>query len=644
MKPLWVGVLAFCVAIVVVIVPTTIILTQGNSKSSSQNTENKIVNEIVNEISMTTMAAYDASSRKIYTEMFNAENIYDENPAVKIEYIDVDPTCFFIQENVALEAKSQEIATAIESSQTNNQQENVDEADIVKTLQKYIFYVPKHENNVVIIEYDNENDDIGILANISTRYRPLALFVTNDTCIIIGHQSAKQVEIHRNMNLVVIEKWNISEIENPQLVKTKQIEGLYDTARMTDDQHVYVIVKTFARYTHNNQLAHGVPLHREFESQANSTDILLTSVVNMTNVTYLNQFMETNAWISIVHLDLEKAKFFTHVHAGHSNHVYMSRNNIYILAANFLISPLGLRSISLTAHEPSSIVLRFSTDNPRRHPVFMHQIFVPGTVRNQFSMGEIENNYFAIATTTRNLENGTFLNHLFVYNAKGEKISALNDLAPNEKIYSCRFYQYMVYIVTFREIDPLFVISIENVKKPILLGQLKIPGFSDYLHNVNVTHLLGVGHDVNPFSGAWLGVKVSLFNVKDFANPIEQFNIVLGTSSSWTPVSYEHKAFTFWNNYISFPLQTYDPEKSFTGLVTLKIEDQKFARLSDIEHPVGKYFQNAIHRSIYWKINQEKNKIFSFSNQNIQMHNLDNFQLQAQINFSSSCFDEIILF
>jgi uncharacterized secreted protein with C-terminal beta-propeller domain len=168
---------------------------------------------------------------------------------------------------------------------------------------------------------------------------------------------------------------------------------------------------------------------------------------------------------------------------------------------------------------------------------------VPGRVLNQFSMDE-NNGYFRIATTTGNWQLETS-NHMYVLDSGLKVVGKVEDLAPGERIYSVRFMGSKAYMVTFRQVDPLFVIDLSNPRNPQVLGFLKIPGFSNYLHPYDDTHLIGIGRDATE-QGRTLGLKLSLFDVSDFSNPKELSNYIIGDSwSTNSEAINEHKAFLF---------------------------------------------------------------------------------------------------
>jgi uncharacterized secreted protein with C-terminal beta-propeller domain len=171
---------------------------------------------------------------------------------------------------------------------------------------------------------------------------------------------------------------------------------------------------------------------------------------------------------------------------------------------------------------------------------------IPGQERNQFSMDEY-GNYFRIQTST--WSGGVSQTNVYVLDMNLTVVGRLENLAPGENFHSARFMGDRCYLVTFKKTDPLFVIDLSNATNPLVLGELKIPGYSDYLHPYDETHLIGVGKNtVEAEEGnfAWYqGIKVSLFDVSNVTNPIQKANYIIGDRGSDTPVLSDHKAFLF---------------------------------------------------------------------------------------------------
>jgi uncharacterized secreted protein with C-terminal beta-propeller domain len=128
-------------------------------------------------------------------------------------------------------------------------------------------------------------------------------------------------------------------------------------------------------------------------------------------------------------------------------------------------------------------------------------------------------------------------------------VGQLENLAPGEKIHSARFMGSRCYLVTFKKIDPFFVIDLSDPYEPRVLGELKITGYSDYLHPYDENHVIGIGKEtVEADEGnfAWYqGVKISLFDVTDVSNPIEIDKYEIGNRGTDSPVLQDHKAFLF---------------------------------------------------------------------------------------------------
>ena len=175
---------------------------------------------------------------------------------------------------------------------------------------------------------------------------------------------------------------------------------------------------------------------------------------------------------------------------------------------------------------------------------------VPGVLLNQFSMDE-NGNYFRVATTTGEVWQDTSLNHIYVLDENLNIVGKLEDLAPKEKIYSVRFMGDRAYMVTFKNIDPLFVIDLKDPQNPKVLGELKIPGYSNYLHPYDENHIIGVGKEAVDASDEsrnfayYQGIKIALFDVSDVSNPKEVSKFNIGDRGSDSEALYDHKAFLF---------------------------------------------------------------------------------------------------
>jgi len=173
---------------------------------------------------------------------------------------------------------------------------------------------------------------------------------------------------------------------------------------------------------------------------------------------------------------------------------------------------------------------------------------VPGYLLNQFSMDE-HNNYFRVATTTEIWSRKSIMyNNVYALDEDMKIAGKLEAIAPDERIYSARFIGDRLYMVTFKRIDPLFVIDLSNPEKPEILGELKIPGYSDYIHPYDENHIIGIGKetDSNEWGGvSTRGVKLALFDVSDVKAPKQLDKYEIGEPGTDSEALHEHKAFLF---------------------------------------------------------------------------------------------------
>ena len=174
---------------------------------------------------------------------------------------------------------------------------------------------------------------------------------------------------------------------------------------------------------------------------------------------------------------------------------------------------------------------------------------VPGRLLNQFSMDQ-SGDRFRVATTTEyytQYQGTVRANAVYVLDEQLNIVGGLDQIAPGESIFSARFIGDRLYLVTFQQIDPFFVIDL-STDTPKILGELKITGFSNYLHPYDEEHIIGIGRDTKEIEEGrvqQLGIKIALFNVADVNNPKVIDDVIIGDSSTYSEVLNNHKAFFF---------------------------------------------------------------------------------------------------
>jgi len=400
-------------------------------------------------------------------------------------------------------------------STTNIQVLGVDEADIVKTDGKYIYVVSG--NNVVIIDaYPAEN--ARIFSKIEVGENPVEIFINENKLVIFG--------------MTFIKVYDVSDRESPILRRDISFDGGYFDSRMIGD-HVYVIVNSPISYR-----GYEIELPRISLSGKSQT-------IPAYEIYYFDVPDYSYEFTTIISIntqndneEISKETFLI----GAAQNIFVSSNNIYITYTTYA----GWEKLNWMGDwgTEKTIIHKISIANGEIE--YKSQGEVPGHVLNQFSMDEHQG-YFRIATTTGDVWDDGARNHLYVLDEDLNIVGRLEGLAPGERIYSARFMGNRAYLVTFKKVDPLFVIDLANPTDPKVLGELKIPGYSDYLHPYDETHIIGVGKDTYDMgSFAWYqGIKIALFDVSDPENPIEISKFVIGDRGTDSYALSDHKAFLF---------------------------------------------------------------------------------------------------
>ncbi len=436
---------------------------------------------------------------------------------------------------------------ASEYSSTNIQVEGVDEADVIKNDGKYIYVVSG--NKVVIVDAFPASN-MKVLSEINLSGSVGEIFVNGDKLVVFTNQYSPIVyggvrcmaircimPSYQDESKTGVYIYDISNRQDPTLDENISLTGDYVASRMIDN-YVYLVANQYA-------YPEGVLPAYEKDGQV--------EVVKADEVYYSPIRDQSFQFTNILAININNGNTSEKtVLTGSSQTIYVSKNNIYTTYTKYAYywNPKS-------TDQEKTIINKFSIDKDQVE--FLSSGEVLGHLLNQFSMDE-NKDYFRIATTISGYVDNRDIstNNLYVLDKDLKVIGKIEGIAQGESIYSVRFIGDRAYMVTFKHVDPLFVIGLEDPTNPTLLGKLKIPGYSEYLHPYDETHIIGIGKEVDEsidadkvhtegavYYTAIQGVKLAIFDVSDVNNPIEEYKEVIGDRGTESPAETDHKAFLF---------------------------------------------------------------------------------------------------
>ncbi len=525
-------------------------------------------------------------------------------------------------------------------SDTNIQVKGVDEGDIVKTDGDYIYSLSNYYymDNVNGEKYFKSEYIINIVSTlrkgeikkintIKVKGQPLEMYLKDKTLVVISNIDPQYLDIKTNKILtgeeynniyedmfndsLITEEmrndflkryqyqtltsaliYDVNDAYNPKLLREFTQEGYYSSSRLIDNNLYMITNKNDYMIIYDKEedinISNIVPFTDDSIDGGKRTSISAKdiSVFNKPN----NYSFTLISGLNIKN----KEKAISKACLGGSDIVYSSLNSMYITSRYYEneTNANANNKIAIDMIMPvnsDTDIIKYTFENGR--PVFYASGRVPGNVLNQYSIDEY-NGYLRIATTKGNTWDTTgdsiSKNNIYVLDDKLNVIGKIEDLTPGEKIYSVRFMGEKGYIVTFRQVDPLFALDLSNPREPKVTGELKIPGFSSYLHPYSDNLLIGIGNDtetvtldnINGEIVKTKGIKLSLFDVSNPNDPKEIKNFILGDMGTSSEVLYNPKALLFSKekDILAFPVTLCEGQEnnntvSFIGYYVFKIDE-----------------------------------------------------------------------
>lgn len=472
-------------------------------------------------------------------------------------------------EDISAEGAAQEDSSSqsAEYSETNIQELGVDEADVIKTDGKYL-YILKSGGQIQIVSANGADSQIVAAIEQSAFDETAAdMYVDGNTLNLIATgcdtsmrksnteddsapaQNSLIDEIYEvdNHQYTRLYTYDISDRSNPKLTGTVSQEGYYSTSRKNGDI-VYLFTSYYPDLDRTDDPKYYVPtvngsLLKESDiclpENISNTGYLVMSSVNVTDPT---EPVDTKAVVS-------GAQDF-----------YISNENIYITNTTW-------------NQETRTELLKFHYSEGKITNADAASL--KGYLNDSFSLNEY-NGYLRVVLTESTMNTDT--NSLYVLDDSLNICGSIKDIAEGETIQSARFMGDTGYFVTYRNMDPLFSVDLSDPNQPKILGELKITGFSSYLHFYGENKLLGIGYETDPDTGETYGIKLSMFDISNPSDVTESNKYVI--KDTWDcSVLYDYKAvmldtdknvigFTCDDQYMIF---TYDNADGFKNVFAKKL-------------------------------------------------------------------------
>ncbi|MEI7885595.1 MAG: beta-propeller domain-containing protein [Clostridia bacterium] len=512
-------------------------------------------------------------------------------------------------------------------STTNVQIQGIDEADVVKTDGRYIYA----SANQMLYIYE-KNLQLKTKLAMPTNINITDFFLDKNMLIINGNRFDQPIVTpylkgiatdmmmprYYGKNFVSTLLYDLTDISEPKLVKVFEIEGNQVSTRKNGN---YL-------YTVTNKYSYNYAADGSMEIMPAYRDGGLTSALKTVG---LNQILSMPVYdqtvvSSITVIDITKPEQAATIETfnGSTANIFMSDKSLYLVENIY------------EQDKSQTNIIRFSLQGMQIG--YGASTKIPGTIINQFSMNELKDN-FTIATNI--WQQG---NNVYVLDQSLQEVGKLEGLAKGEQIYAVRFVGDTAYIVTFKTMDPLFIVDLSNPKSPTVKGELKIPGFSNYLHPISDTLLLGIGQDTQELfvtnrdgsqevvGTRQAGMKISLFDVSNPNNPVEKDAYYLGKTGTYAEVLYNHKALMTnpTQNLFAFDanIATDNNTSSNAGLV-FKVIDNKILLQAQIKASDENSYLFNSRRLCYID-----NTIYYIQNGSIHAYEMNTYSEIAQVVFN----------
>jgi hypothetical protein len=481
-------------------------------------------------------------------------------------------------------------------SGTNTQVSGVDEPDIVKTNGEIIVTVTN--GRLVVVDAETR-EVVGTVALDGWDHR---LFLVDGTAVVFGRADHSSGDPEPRLggdaiwpgggvSLTTVQMFDISNPARPRLQRTIAVEGKFLSARAIDGT-IRLVISSYP-----SQLPFVYPSNEAAEDSAEAANraVVQSSTLddwlpNYTVTDAEGDVVDEGLWVdcarmhhpaefagfdaltvaTLSDLDSDTGEATGVVARGET--VYSSFESLYVATNVWVPTDVAETTVPRQFDEDySTSIHKFDITGDAAE--YRASGSVEGSLLNQFSMDEFDGN-LRVATTQgapwgSREDSESFITVLTEDDGDLVEVGRVGEMGKGERIYAVRFIEDVAYVVTFRQVDPLYVVDLSDPEAPKVSGELKIPGYSAYLHPLGDGLVLGIGQDADS-QGVTQGAKVSLFDVTDPANPLEVSTWT--ASGAYTEAEWNHLAFLYWAATDSMVMPLSDWEDQFFGAVVLNTE------------------------------------------------------------------------
>ena len=625
--------------------------------------------------------SYDSFITFLQKQQTQKDHYYSSEPSLRM----MEST-----DSMQLASGDSKAQNSVSYSETNIQVAGVDEPDLVKTDGSFI-YILSETDLFIVQSYPVGSSELVSTIQLNSSYQYSSFFVYENNLIVFAQSyptyywshydypllekdqvddttDGEDIEESHSTNQSIITprpgNWSVSQVaifvydlsdkQQPVLGKSIKIDGSFVDARRIDAT-VYVVASE-----NTYDIFRTIDGNDYVQIPKISVDGT-TKQLAPHQIHYVDEPDEANKLTHVLTFNLSSFKYDEKSFLiGSTHELYMSKNHLYLTytSYDYSFSMFGSRSYEETREKTKIHKIKLSNDDI----TYVASGEVPGRLLNQFSMDE-HDSYFRIATTTGYIwnEDRPSQNRVYVLDENLNTVSSINDIASGEELYAARFMGDTAYLVTFKNTDPFFTIDLSDPLNPKVLGELKLPGYSDYLHPYDEDHIIGIGKDTvasdDPNFAWYQGVKLALFNVSDIDNPVLVDTEVIGDRGSSTPVLSDHKALLFDKNkqLLSLPVSVYeisDEDKKdyennpgtygrfqYQGAYVFTVTSEGFSFRNCITH-LNQSSLDALQNHSWYRGNDERfihrslyidNVLYTISKTMIQAHTLDDVSFVNQV-------------